>query len=289
MKFLGLSKSSWLHLRLPFSIFLLPIYLLALTQIPAIPWTEAAIVFVCLHIFLYPASQAYNSYFDRDEQSIGGLERPPAVEEELLVASYIFDLIALLLAVAINVEFFIAVFILGVLSKIYSHPRTRWKAKPWLGWLTVALFQGLGVYVAVLLALDPSRLLSPEVWYIGALSCFFFGGAYPLTQIYQHDEDARRGDMTLSRWLGLRGTMLFALAVSGLGLIGFIVYFYQQQRWDLLIAMQLLLLPSLLYLLRWAWQLYHNPLAANYQSAMRMNKLSALGMLSFFSLWVFWL
>ena len=37
---------------------------------------NAALIFVILHILVYPASNGYNSYMDRDEGSIGGLKNP---------------------------------------------------------------------------------------------------------------------------------------------------------------------------------------------------------------------
>ncbi len=44
--------------------------------------------------FLYPASNAYNSYFDKDEKSIGGLKNPPPVRKELYYLALLFDGIA---------------------------------------------------------------------------------------------------------------------------------------------------------------------------------------------------
>ena len=62
-------------LRLPFSFFLFPIYLFALSQVPAIDWLKAALIFFIIHFLIYPASNAYNSYMDRDTGPIGGLEK----------------------------------------------------------------------------------------------------------------------------------------------------------------------------------------------------------------------
>ena len=64
-------KNILLHLRIPFSFFLLPIYLFALSQSPAVDVTKAWWVFFILHFMLFPASNAYNSYYDKDEGSIG--------------------------------------------------------------------------------------------------------------------------------------------------------------------------------------------------------------------------
>jgi len=46
--------------------------------------------------------------------------------------------------------------------------------------------------------------------------CPLFAALYPLTQIYQFEEDARRGDRTLARALGVRGSLIVALAAAAM-------------------------------------------------------------------------
>src|SRR6478609_11042643 len=92
------SSSSWLHLRIPFSYFLLPVFLFSLSVSPNITEKSLLWTFVIIHLFLYPASNGYNSYFDKDEKSIGGLKNPPPVNKSLYHTSLIFDAIAILLA-----------------------------------------------------------------------------------------------------------------------------------------------------------------------------------------------
>ncbi|WP_240731627.1 hypothetical protein [Hymenobacter radiodurans] len=65
-------------LRIPFSVYLMPVFWFGLSALrqPCSPW-RAVGVFVVLHVLAYPASNGYNSYYDRDEGSIGGLKKPP--------------------------------------------------------------------------------------------------------------------------------------------------------------------------------------------------------------------
>jgi 1,4-dihydroxy-2-naphthoate octaprenyltransferase len=69
-------KSTLLHLRIPFSFFLMPVYWFALSQSSTLHTDKAVLVFILLHLLIYPASNAYNSFYDKDESSIGGLENP---------------------------------------------------------------------------------------------------------------------------------------------------------------------------------------------------------------------
>jgi len=63
------------HLRFPFSILLMPVFLLVSLELgfagDNFSWQSWVLVFIALHLFIYPSSNAYNSYQDSDEGSIG--------------------------------------------------------------------------------------------------------------------------------------------------------------------------------------------------------------------------
>jgi len=90
-----LKHSTWAHLRIPFSIFLLPVYLFALSISYPSDFFNPLLIFVILHFLLYPASNGYNSFFDKDEESIGGLKNPPKVSLELYYVSLVLDMLAI--------------------------------------------------------------------------------------------------------------------------------------------------------------------------------------------------
>src|SRR3954468_14736061 len=109
------SRSSWLHLRIPFSYYLLPVFLFSLSASPNFNESRLAWVFIILHLFLYPASNGYNSYFDKDEKSIGGLKNPPPVNKGLYYLSILFDVIAIVLGyVKISLLFALMLFVYGL-------------------------------------------------------------------------------------------------------------------------------------------------------------------------------
>ena len=100
-----ITKSTLLHLRLPFSFFLMPVFLFAVSVSPVVDLLPLCLSFFILHFLIYPASNSFNSYYDRDEMSIGGLEKPPPVTKELLHVSLILDGIALVLSLFISWQF----------------------------------------------------------------------------------------------------------------------------------------------------------------------------------------
>lgn len=121
------SRSTWLHLRIPFSYFLLPVFLFALGVSPNFTESRLLWSFLIVHLLLYPASNGFNSYFDKDEKSIGGLSNPPPVKVGLYYVSLLFDGFAIVLGLKISVLFASMLLIYGLVSKAYSHPAVRLK------------------------------------------------------------------------------------------------------------------------------------------------------------------
>src|SRR5215813_13364654 len=100
-----LQRSTIQLLRFHFSFFLLPVYLFALSQVPVIDTGRAVLVFLLLHLLVYPSSNGYNSYMDRDEGSIGGVEKPLPPTRQLFWTSVIMDVIAILLSLFVSYWF----------------------------------------------------------------------------------------------------------------------------------------------------------------------------------------
>lgn len=107
---------------------------------------------------------------------------------------------------------------------------------------------------------------------------------YPLTQVYQHEEDARRGDLTMSRVLGVRNTFLNAVFWLGLSAVGFLIYFGFTLDLLLLIAM---LSPLLGFFAWWMLQVWKDESKANFKNTMWLNLLAGICLNIFFGLLYF--
>lgn len=275
-----LHRSTWLHLRFPFSIFLLPIYLLALSISETVITVNALLALIILHLFLYPASNGYNSYFDKDKESIGGLRHPPPVSKALYFASLTLDLVAILLGLWIGWEFSLMLLGYGLVSKAYSHPAIRLKKFPLVGWYVAGIFQGWYTFMMSYIAINNIAL--QEVFTDGktmmaaSLSTLLLWGSYPMTQIYQHKEDARRGDRTLSLMLGIKGTFLFTTVIFSLADLLFLYFYVNYYGWLHAVIFQAFLLPMLIYFIIWYMKAHKNPRLADFDHTMRLNWISAL-------------
>ncbi len=281
-----ISKSTILHLRIPFSIFLMPIFCFAASQSIPFRWIDYLLIFIILHLLLYPASNAFNSYFDKDENSIGGLKYPPKVTKELLLVSILLDLFAVILGLYFNITFSILLLMYGLISKAYSHDKIRLKKYPIISLLTVAVFQGVYCYLAIILAFNDlsfNELFQLQYLFPGVLTSLLLLGSYPITQVYQHAEDARRNDLTFSRLLGIKGTFIFTGICFVIANIGFFFYLNQVQ----FVVFQLFLLPVIGYFFIWAIRVWNDENNANYDATMFLSKLSSYSLILYFTLITF--
>jgi 1,4-dihydroxy-2-naphthoate octaprenyltransferase len=284
------SRSAWLHLRIPFSYFLLPIFLFSVGISPNLNADRLLWTFVILHFFLYPASNGFNSYFDKDKGSIGGLKNPPPVSKGLYVLALTFDAIAIALAfVKISWPFAVMVLVYGIASKVYSHPSTRLKRYPVGGWLFTGFFQGFFTVLMCYMGInnfDWLPALTPKMITAGILATAMLLANYPMTQIYQHDEDASRGDITMSLKLGIRGTFYFTALFFGLAVAGFVYFFNAFDYSKYILPFLLSMAPVLVFFNIWFVRAYRNPALANYANTMWLNFISGTCLNAFF-IWFF--
>ena len=280
------SRSSWLHLRIPFSFFLLPIYFFALTVSPNFNGPRMLWVLIIVHLFLYPASNGYNSYFDKDEKSIGGLKNPPPTTKGLYYLALLLDGIAIVLGyIFVNTTFAVMLLVYGLVSKAYSHPSVRLKKYAFTSLAITGLFQGLFTFVMIYVGINNfpiENALQLKVMFPGFLTSLMLWANYPMTQIYQHEEDAKRGDRTISILLGVKGTFYFTSAVFGIAVIAFLVRFYILYGGQTAAIFLSSILPVLVYFFYWMFQVFQNKKQADYTHTMWLNIISGICLNGFF-------
>jgi 1,4-dihydroxy-2-naphthoate octaprenyltransferase len=269
-----LSPSTIKLLRIPFSIFLSPLYFFALSQVPQINWWKAALIFVILHFLIYPASNGYNSYMDRDTESIGGIEKPPPPSRQLYLLSIVMDTAAILLSVLIHPLFPVFLVLYIGASKAYSYRGIRLKKYPVIGYLTVIIFQGALTFGLVYYGSNmDTRFYAP--WQGMVVCALLIGGFYPLTQIYQHKQDLDDGVETISYKLGYTGTFVFCAMVYALAWVFMAQFFIHTGQRNKLLVVSIFFVPIIVYFIQWFLKVKKDVAAANFKNTMRMNWLAA--------------
>lgn len=263
-------------LRFHFSIFLLPVSLFSFFYIQ--PDLEARFLLVVLiwHLLVFPASNGYNSYNDRDEGPIGGLLRPPMPTRTLLVTVNMMDLLAIFLSVLVNWLFSLFVLAYILVSRLYSNRSIRLKQYPVIGFLVVFIFQGMWIFCGNVVALATPELLTYTPVFLSAVASSFLAGTlYPLTQIYQHQSDHEDGVNTLSMVLGMKGTFVFSVIMFAIASILIYCSFYLQRAVGNFWLFNLVMLPSTLYFFSWAFRSFKDTVHVNFRNTMIMLVLSS--------------
>jgi 4-hydroxybenzoate polyprenyltransferase len=266
-------------MRIPFSYFLTPVFMFSLCVSGGIDILRAVFSFLIIHLLVYPASNGFNSYYDRDEQSIGGLEKPPPVTGDLLYTSLIFELAAVILALFISLPFAAGLIIYGAGSKSYSYDKIRFKRMPFISWLSVSVFGGGLMYILSYGSFNTAgfsgKILDPEILAPIIIITFYIMASYPLTQVYQHEEDRKRGDKTISLLLGIRGTFIVSAVFFIFALAGFMYYINRYSGAFQAVIFLLFQAPVIMYFIYWLIRVFMDEKAASFKPAMIMNLVSS--------------
>jgi 1,4-dihydroxy-2-naphthoate octaprenyltransferase len=112
-------------------------------------------------------------------------------------------------------------------------------------------------------------------WQGMAICALLIGGFYPLTQIYQHQQDLDDGVVTISYKLGYRGTFIFCAIVYMLAFLLMAQFFIIQQEQGKLLMVSIFFIPVIVYFIVWFLRVSKNTQAADFKNTMIMNWLAA--------------
>lgn len=173
---------------------------------------------------------AINSAFDRDEGDVAYLRNPPPPPRRLFAFGMGLMLAGLAGAwLALPRSYAWLFLTCVVMSVLYSVPPARLKAVAGADW--VINMWGFGTLTPLAGFAATGEPLPPAVAWVFLAFCPLFAALYPLTQLYQMDEDRRRGDRTLALRLGVTGSLALALACA-LGAFGVLARAGQLAGWD---------------------------------------------------------
>jgi 1,4-dihydroxy-2-naphthoate polyprenyltransferase len=218
---------------------------------------------------------------DKDETPIGGLKNPLQPTKELFYTTVVMDVTAIVLSAFISSVFALCILLYILASRAYSYRRIRLKKYPVVGFLTVFVFQGALIFFASYHGIHSGKILDVPV-----IPCFIssllIGALYPLTQIYQHEEDKNDGVVSISYLLGKRGTFIFSMLLFLSATFLLYLRFHQQDELKHFYWYLLIMLPVVLFFLFWMMKVWRNEEAASFRNSLLMNALSTICTTAFF-------
>lgn len=181
-------------------------------------------------ICLNGGTLAINSAYDNDEGDVGYLNAPPKPPKHLVWFSLGLMAAGQVLALRLPAGFAVAYAICFAMSLAYSVPPLRLKAVGGADWIINMI--GFGTLTPYAGWAATGRPVTTAGIFALAAFCPLFAALYPLTQLYQWEEDAARGDRTLVILLGRQRSLAIAIAAT---LIAFALFFaglgYTDFRW----------------------------------------------------------
>lgn len=176
-------------------------------------WLGLAAWVVCLN----GGTLALNSAFDRDTGDVAYLRSPPPPPPGLAIGALLLMLAGLWLTWALPPTYRLLYGVSIILSIAYSVPPVRLKAVAGADWIINMV--GFGTLTPWAGWAITGRTLTLSEGLVLWAFCPLFAALYPLTQLYQMDEDRARGDRTLVLRLGIDRALAVAIAASGVAFL----------------------------------------------------------------------
>lgn len=155
---------------------------------------------------------AINSAVDQDEGDVAYLRSPPPPPKGLFAFGLALMAVGQAIALTLSRGYAMAYAICFILSVLYSVPPFRLKAVAGADWLIN--MWGFGTLTPYAGWAATGRPLTAGAGLLLLGFCPLFAALYPLTQLYQMEEDRRRGDRTLALRLGLTRSLAVAIACA---------------------------------------------------------------------------
>jgi 1,4-dihydroxy-2-naphthoate octaprenyltransferase len=211
---------------------------------------------------------------DRDEESIGDLERPPLPTRQLFLITVIMDIAGFAFSFLVSTLFARMYLMYIIFSRLYSYRGIRLKQYPLIGYLTVVLNQGALIFYMVYSGAGIDTIGIP--WLPMLVSTLLIGAFYPITQIYQHEQDRKDGVTTISYLLGVNGTFIYCAVLYTISFALLAWYFNSIKLMEYFFILLLWFIPVIARFLWWQLQCLKDAKLANYRNTMFMNRLAAI-------------
>ncbi|MEX0779893.1 MAG: UbiA family prenyltransferase [Balneolales bacterium] len=270
-----------IHLRWHYQVFILSgCYLLGgLFYAGAPDWGMFLLQFLNVHLLLFGGATAFNSYWDKDTGRIGGLKHPPIMSGWMHQASLALQFFGLMLAFLLGLPFTTVYLASMLMFWLYSTPLAKWKGRPWLSMVAIGISTGACSFLMGFIALggSPGAFLV-----IPAAGCsLILLSLYPVSQIFQMEEDRERNYQTFAIQYGLKGIKTFFVLSYYPGML---IISYSLREDNLFLGLVFLFVAALAGSVIWFQLKKIKGTEADYDKVMRLKYLTSFAFVAFITL-----
>lgn len=197
----------FIHVRWPVQSYVLLGFLFG-SLVSKSPLTLDLVVGFISWFLICAGLTVFNSYYDKDEEPVGGMAKPPKVTISLLYGSLAMQAVGLILAVVLGGIFLALAIVVIILYILYSHRYFRFKSN---GFAAVAINSTLGA-LTILAAISLGHSASvASIVLAASCAAFFKASVYMMMQVHQVREDKERGDTSIAVMFGRNATLRASL------------------------------------------------------------------------------
>lgn len=262
-------------LRIPYSFFLMPVFLFAISQCKTVNTTNTLLIFIILHLFIYPASNGYSFYIESTLNQTKKLLHA----NTLFYVTIFLDTTGIILALFVNNAFAIGVVIFILFSRVYNYIGVKINLFGWISFITSSIFQGGFIYILVYVFaqknINSLNINSVNVLLPAIICTLNIAGNYPINQIYLGKKYVGSGTKYLSNFLGLKGTFYFSAVIFGTSTLLTMYYFKIINQNYVSLILLLYLFPAITFFIWWYTKILKDIRQASYTNTMFMNGISS--------------
>jgi 1,4-dihydroxy-2-naphthoate octaprenyltransferase len=244
------------------SLIYLPLFLFAISQTHDLNMLHTGLFFIILQALMHPSNQLQiaNANMELSDNKTDITQQA----KNLITTSISMNSLAVVLSILIfSLEVGVGVLGYLLLSKLHNNNPIRLRKYAIISLLLTMTMQGVLLFALTQYATGKLMLIT-NVFAIQACA-FFVGFIYPLTQMHTQTDDLKRGDLTISIRLGLKGTfvlslVMFLISISFMGL-----HFYNTKHVFHFYVFLFFLSPVAAYFFWWRKNTRLQPLVANYR------------------------
>jgi len=240
----------------------LPLFLFAISQTHDLNWLHTGFFFVILQVLMHPSNQLQiaNANMELSDNKTDITQQA----KNLITTSISMNSLAVVLSILIfSLEVGVGVLCYLLLSKLHNNNPIRLRKYAIISLLLTMTMQGVLLFALTQYATGKLMLIT-NVFAIQACA-FFVGFVYPLTQMHTHTDDLKRGDLTISIRLGLKGTFALSLVMLLLAISFMGLHLYNTRNVFHFYLFLFFLSPVAAYFFWWRKNTRIEPLVANYR------------------------